>query len=252
MNRLVAALVVLLCAGAGPVMAQLKEGRMMRIVTRNLDPNIPKGHWAAEPVVEYRIGTTHMRVQEPPDVPGRIHALIINTEREVWMVNLFDRTYDHKALDGLAILRNPLLQDPEAPFKPIHKDLELGTEYDYLRSRRAVASKATQDGVTYDKLFLDAEGYQIILLSHEGEDRPHRLAIRKGSRMIKHLEYEAYEADLDPDYELFKPPTGLRKIELGGRTIQMPPEDVEEAPSKTPVPESMTDDSKPVIKWSGS
>lgn len=230
----------------------------MRIVTRNLDPNIPKGHWAAEPVVEHRIGTTHMRVQEPPDVPGRIHALIINTEREAWMVNLFDGTCDYKVLDGQAILRNPLLQDPKAPFKPVHAGLELGTEYDYLRSRKAVASTITQDGVTYDKLFLDADGYQIVLLSHQGGDRPYLLAIRRGSRMIKHVEYEAYEADLDPDYDLFKPPPGLRKIKLGGRTIQLPPEDARARDAqmgvlKTPPPGGeMAGESEPVTKRSGS
>lgn len=229
-------------------MAQLEEGRMMRIVTRNLDPRIPRGHWAAEPVVNYRVGYTHARTEEPPDRPGGIHGLIIMNSPDAWMINRFTNTAQHIVDPGPTTdIHMPLIASTgPKPYLESTERFELGTEYDFLREKGAEASKIQISGTDYDVLKLDIDGHTIVLLSHEGEQRPWRLSVRKGAEVILQTEYTAYETGLEPDEALFRPPAGTRVVEAKGR--EYTPQDPEPDDSAT----TLKDTAEPVIKWSGS
>jgi hypothetical protein len=190
---------------------------MTRIVMRDTSPDIPRTSFAAKPRTLYRIGETHGRVEEEPDPDRNIRGLLIVSEPKIWIINLRDKTGRFMIDPGPShVFRAPVIS-PEGPGQDQSlREFEYGREYEFLHLNHAIPSNETVDGITYDKLFLTIDGVTISLLSHAGEERPFRMTISKGQKLVLQVDYDFYRRDLEPQMTLFEPPRNIRIAELQG------------------------------------
>jgi len=198
--------------------AQLSSNKMMKIVTRCTAPDVPATSFGAQPKTLYRLGETYGRSEEVPDPNMRLHGLMVIAEPKVWMINLWDKTGRLIIDPGPTfVFRAPVLSPEQPNQQPSLRDFEFGTEYDFLRSHGAREEKVTLGEKTFDKLSLSLEGYTITLLSHQGTQRPYRVIVLKGDKIIDQYDYDEYTRDLEPQMDLFEPPRDVRIEEMAGQ-----------------------------------
>jgi hypothetical protein len=188
--------------------------KMTKIITRDTSPDVPRTSFAAKPKTLYRIDETCGRVEEELDPDHNTQNLIIVLEPKIWIINLWDKTGRFMIDPGPPyVFRAPVIP-PEGPGQeqPL-KDFEFGREYEFLHSNHAIHSNETLDGKSYDKLSLTIDGFTISLLSHAGEERPYRVTIVKGQKLVLQLDYDYYKRDLEPQMTLFEPPKNIQIIE---------------------------------------
>jgi hypothetical protein len=194
--------------------AQSASVKMTKIITRDTSPDVPRTSFAAKPKTLYRIGETYGRVEEELDPDHNIRGLIIVSEPKIWIINLWDKTGRFMIDPGPSyVFRAPVIP-PEAPGQeqPL-KDFEFGREYEFLHSNHAIHGKETLDGKSYDKLYLTIDGFTISLLSYTGEERPCRVTVIKGQKLVLQVDYDFYKRDLEPQMTLFEPPPNIKITE---------------------------------------
>jgi hypothetical protein len=194
--------------------AQSVSVKMTKIITRDTSPDVPTASFAAKPRTLYRIGETYGRVEEEPDPDNNIQSLIIVSEPKIWIINLWDKT-GRFMIDPAPshVFRAPVIS-PEVPGQeqPLN-DFEFGREYEFLLSNHAIHGNEDVDGKSYDKLYLTIGGFAISLLSHAGEERPYRVTIFKGQKLVLQVDYDYYKRDLEPKMTLFEPPQNIKITE---------------------------------------
>jgi len=214
---------ILLLLGAGlffahPVAAQPASDRMTMIVMRDTSPDVPATSFAAQPRTLYRIGDTYRRIEEAPDPERNARRLIIVSEPKIWIINLQDGTGRFMTDPGPShLFRAPVIPPGAAGREHPLRDFEYGREYEYLHANHADRDSETIDGKTYDRLSLTIEGFTISLLSHAGDERPYRMTVSMGQRLLQQIDYDSYQRDLEPRMSLFEPPQNARIAELQGQ-----------------------------------
>jgi len=114
------------------------------------------------------------------------------------------------------VFRAPVIT-PEGPGQEHSlREFEYGREYEFLHLNHAIPGNERIEGILYDKLSLTIDGFTILLLSHVGEERPHRLTVSKGQKLVQQVDYDFYRRDLEPQLTLFEPPRNIRIAELQG------------------------------------
>lgn len=207
-------LVCLLALVAVAAQAQLSSNTMMKIITRNVSPGIDPHSFGAQPKTLYRMGEKYGRSEELPDSGMKLHLLVVVSEPNVWMINLWDKTGKLIVDPGPTyVFRASIIPSEERGMKPPLGDFEFGTEYDFLRSNKAVQTRTIVQGKKYDCLRVTREGYDITLLSHIGTKTPYRVRVKRGERIVCEYEYDAYQKGLSPKIKLFKPPSDVKIIE---------------------------------------
>jgi hypothetical protein len=195
--------------------AQLATNTMMKIVTRDTSPDVPRASFASLPKTLYRIGQTYARLEEQPDPAQGIHGLIIVAEPKVWMINLFDHTGKMMTDPGPTyIFQASIIPPKDQDSKPVLADFEYGMEYEFLRKHGAASSQEKIDGTLYDKLSLVLDGYQIVLLSHQGQIKPFRVTVSQNDAILYQCDYDQYLTHLPPQMDLFQPPSQIRMAEM--------------------------------------
>lgn len=194
--------------------AQSGSVKMTKIITRDTSPDVPRISFAAKPRTLYRIGETYGRVEEELDPEHNIRSLIIVSEPKIWMINLLDKK-GRFMIDPSPpyVFRAPVIP-PEGPGQeqPL-KDFEYGREYEFLHSNHATHGKEILDGKSYDKLYLTIDDFTISLLSHAGEERPYRVTVIKGQKLVLQIDYDYYRRDLESQMTLFELPKNIQIIE---------------------------------------
>lgn len=197
--------------------AQSASDRMTMIVMRDTSPGVPAASFAAKPKTLYRIGEAYGRIEEAPDPERDFRGLIIVSEPKIWIINLRDSTGRFMIDPGPShVFRAPVIASDGTGLEHPLRDFEYGREYEYLHSNHAGRSSETVDGKSYDKLFLAIDGYTISLLSHAGEERPYRMSVSNGQKLMLQVDYDTYLRDLEPQMSLFEPPRNTRIAELQG------------------------------------
>lgn len=194
--------------------AQIEPVKMTKIITRDTSPDVPRTSFAAKPRTIYRVGATYGRVEEQPDPDHDLQGLIIVAEPKIWFINLMDKTGRFMMDPGPSyVFRAPVIP-PEGPGRKQRlKDFEYGREYEFLHSNHATRGREVLDGKPYDKLYLAIDGFKIALLSHSGEERPYRLTVTKGQKLVLQIDYDCYQRDLEPQMTLFEPPKNIQIVE---------------------------------------
>ncbi len=193
--------------------AQCASVKMTKIIIRDTSPDVPRTSFAAKPKTLYRIGETYGRVEEEPDPDRNIRRLIIVSEPKIWIINLMDKTGRLMIDPGPSyVFRAPVIPLEGLGQEQPLKDFEYGREYEFLHSHHATHGNEFLDGKPYDKLYLSIDGFAISLLSHAGEERPYRVTIIKGQKLVLQVDYEYYKRDLDPQMALFEPSKNIQII----------------------------------------
>jgi hypothetical protein len=194
--------------------AQSASVKMTKIITRDTSPDVPPTSFAAKPITLYRIGDAYGRIEEEPDPNQNIRGLIIVSEPKIWIINLRDKT-GRFMIDSEPpyVFRAPIIPSEGSDQEQPLKDFEYGREYEFLRSNHAIQGKENLNGKSYDKLYLTIDGFTVSLLSHAGEERPCRLTVIKGQKLMLQVDYDYYKRDLEPQMTLFEPPNNIKITE---------------------------------------
>ena len=152
--------------------ATCAPAKLVHIVTTNVTPGIVPGSFQAQPKTLYRIGNNKMRIEESPDKASAIHGLIVISEPDIWMINLYDNT-GHHILDS-----GPNL-DAVAPVISFHgvpakiTAMELGCEADYLTSNGIQPSGTEHIGSDNFTVYRISSGKDVLeLLDRQGTVTP--------------------------------------------------------------------------------
>jgi hypothetical protein len=182
---------------------------MIRLVTRDVSPDVPRGSFGARPKTLYRVGEKYGRMEEEPDAAEGIHGLIVVSEPRVWMVNLANMTGQRITDPGPSfVFRAPIIpQSSKGPPPPM---FELGLEYDFMKAHGAKPKKVVIGGKSQEALVARVEGYVITLAGDRAAERPSRVKVEQKGRTLIELDYVEYVRDLPPRMELFVPPPGVQ------------------------------------------
>lgn len=187
--------------------ADCTPAQMVRIVYANSAPGIDPSSFAAQPKTLYRSGAKYGRIEERPDVPHRVHGLMVVHEPDVWMVNLLAKAGQHIVDPGPTFFfRAPLITGAS----PFFSGMEFGCEAAYMKSVGAAApTQVTHEGrpaVSYEA----TQGTERIALLVDASTRhPLRARFTRGTTEVATVRYLEYRDDLPLDPGLFVRPVGI-------------------------------------------
>lgn len=205
---------IALCFIAFSAGAQLASNTMMKIITRDTTPDIPKDSFGAKPRTLYRMGETYGRSEEVPDPERKTHGLMVIAEPKVWVVNLWTKTGKLIIDPGPSYVFRASIIPSEGPNqKPPLYDFEFGREYEFLRGHKAAVSQEIVLGKSYDVLSISLDGYAVKLLSIPGKDQPFRVSVSKKEQVVCQHDYDEYKTGLPPKMDLFQPPATVEITE---------------------------------------
>ena len=194
--------------------AQSASVKMTKIITRDTSPDVPATSFVAKPRTLYRIGETYGRVEEVLGPGHNTQGLVIVSEPKIWIINPRDKTGRFMIDPGPScVFRAPVIPPGGSGQEQPLKDFEYGREYEFMQSNHATHGKEILDGKSYDKLCLTIGGFTVSLLSHAGEERPYRVTIIKGQKLVLQVDYDYYKRDLEPQMTLFEPPKNIQIVE---------------------------------------
>jgi hypothetical protein len=167
---------------------------MTRIVTRDVTPGLDPTSFGALPRTLYRVGTTHVRVEELPDPEDKVHLMIVRTGTDAWMVDRMNKTVKHhKDLPAKATV--PV-------FARAGADLELGHEIEWMKKNDVTPDKAGAYRVKRGDVLIE-------LIAKNGV--PHEIHFwDTAKKPLLFLRYDKYERNLPAKMELFQVPPGMQ------------------------------------------
>ncbi len=93
---LIAVMSALIVACVAPADAAIcAPKKLVHLVIVDITPGIPVTSFATKPKGVYRIGSDRLRTEEAADPSNGIHGLIVVSEPNIWMANLYDGTGKH-------------------------------------------------------------------------------------------------------------------------------------------------------------
>ncbi|MGH7178766.1 MAG: hypothetical protein ACREJC_15415 [Tepidisphaeraceae bacterium] len=181
--------------------------RMVKVVFRYESSKIKPDSYAAIPRTLYRWGVECGRLEEPPDVPRNLHALVIVQGRDCWMINLAARAGRHIIDPGPTFnFHASVFARAGAPESL--RALEFGREMDYIRERDLKPLGIVGIGdVKCEHYRVDAEGTDVTIYMRIDRNVPYMLRIRSPGDDYA-IRYDQWE-ELDAIPELFQPPSGI-------------------------------------------
>ena len=182
---------------------------MMKISTHLVEAASAGKSFASEPKTLWRAGTRYARIAEVPDPQNHIHGLMIISEPDAWMVNLFDKSGRHMVDSGPTFdVHVPIFEMPDEA-KTKLDELEFGSELEFFTKNEAkpsagepISGRATQ---RYDAV---VSGQRVSLWVDAKSKKPVRVSLVRGGEN-QTIEYLSYEDDLPFDASLFRPPAGV-------------------------------------------
>jgi hypothetical protein len=192
---------------------------MTKMVMRETGPDIPRDSFAAKPKTFYRVGAKLGRVEESlnPDTGLQLHVIVKHPD--VWMVNLADKTGRHvKDPDTNGVFRLPIVTLPGATdLNDLRKGPEMGHEVEYFKANGGKESgREKLDGTDCIKQELSVGEARVELWTTAAKGVPLQVRVTHKGNVIRVLRYETYATGLKPDTSLFKLPTGIKIVGVGG------------------------------------
>jgi len=187
---------------------------LIKVVFRTIEPPVPAESFAAKPKTLYRQGPTKGRVEEEPDPALKLHGLIISNEKDIWMINLWDKTGKHIIDPGPTYNFHASIVPPTEHNKPPKVDgFQIGYELSFMKGKgilskeanfmgeKALLYECTEDGLLL-KVYVSPTSFQ-----------PVGVSVEDGKKALTTLRYDEYLASAPPDDTLFVPPQGIRLFE---------------------------------------
>ncbi len=114
----------------------LAESGMLKVVFRCIIPGLPPDSFTAKPKILYCWGNTKSRLEEVPDPLMKLHLLMINNEKDHWMINLWDKTGKHHIDTGPHYHSYfPIAPLEGNDFQSL-KEFQIGQELAFMKARK--------------------------------------------------------------------------------------------------------------------
>jgi hypothetical protein len=182
---------------------------MTRIVSRSIGPEIQPGSFASKPKTLYIAGNSYSRTEEEPDPKEGIHGLLIASEPNVWMINLFEHAGRHIVDPGPTYIVHHRILEQEAATD--FDTLEFGKEVEFFRTHQTISLPAREiDGVRCNAAEFKKAPYLIVLYTRSDTHVPWQLEVHKEGKLSFGIRYLSYQMGLAFDPALFRPPSGIR------------------------------------------
>jgi hypothetical protein len=213
MRRLFQALApfaILYGIAAPALAAPCAPAKLVHIVVVDATPGIDAASFAAQPKNFYRIGSGKMRIEEGLDAANKIHGLIVTSEPDTWMVNLYDNTGKHIVDPGPTFNARALIFGLDGRFSA----LEFGCEADFISGNAPKAVRTEQiAGAAFDVYRVEDRSDAVEILERSGTSAPAFVRYYKDGKLAMVLRYDVYETGLSENPTLFTPPAGVRFTE---------------------------------------
>lgn len=209
---------IALVSAAAPAHAMTcAPSKLVRIVQTAVTPGIDPTSFGAQPRTYYRIGNNNLRIEEAPDTANGIHGLVIVSEPNIWMINLFDNTGQHIVDPGPTFNAvAPVIAIRGLPAKLA--DMQLGCEEDYLTTNAVKPTRTEHIGDADFTVYRIADGGDALeLLERRGTTTPAYARYYHQGKLNLALRYDVYETGLADDPSLFVPPGGIKMKEAAGQ-----------------------------------
>jgi hypothetical protein len=207
-------LVLLVGIVGGTLFGEDSPKKMTKIEVILQSPDAPPGSFATKPKIFYRAGTRYCRVEEVPDPDQGIHGLMIISEPDWWMVNLFSKTARHGVDPGptfncrLAIFANGAPQSLNDESKQIMQ-LEFGRELEFFKGKGATPKKGpvlqTKETTAY---VVTIGSTDLALFTYGTPERP--LAVSQKHNDKTDIYWYSGYGELDFDPRLFAKPESVK------------------------------------------
>ncbi len=197
-------LAALACAGRAAA-ATCAPPKLVRMVIANVSPGIDAASFNARPKVYYRIGSDKVRIEEALDAVNGIHAVIVVSEPNIWMANLYDGTGKHFVDPGPTFLAKAPVIAVEG-ISPKLLGLEFGCEADYIAANASKPVRSEQVGNDRFDVYRVEDGSDAVeILERPGSGIPSLVRYYHQNSVALVLRYDVYETGLPNDPALFAP-----------------------------------------------
>jgi hypothetical protein len=206
-------LTLVLALVAQVALADAPKPPMVKIVYRTMAPEVPADSFGAKPKTVYIAGDTYSRLEEEPDPEQHIHGLIITSEPDCWMINLFGRRGQHIVDPGPTFVTHQMiLFDREAPEE--FSRFEFGNELEFFNKHYAAPLEAKViDGQRCDASEYRQSPYRIVLYVRPDTHTPFQIDIFKDNKIKFSVRYLSYETGIPYIAALFQPPPDVAMTE---------------------------------------
>jgi len=196
------------------VSAECKFDKMLRVVYRNVTPDVDGTGFAGQPETTYRLGTQYGRTEEAPDLEQGIHALIAVSGPDSWMINLLTKKGQHLVDHGAPYqFHAPVFWSEGMPESL--RGLEFGCELAFMNANASDPPEPTV--VEGDKVLryeMVAGEYRVALFVGLKDRKPRAVVVTQGEKVVYGLRYDSWQDGLTPDLKLFRPPEGIKLEEV--------------------------------------
>lgn len=180
---------------------------MVKVVFRAEGQQIPPDSFAAKAKTLYIWKSTMGRVEEMPDLKNHLQGLIIANGKDIWQINLMDKTGRHIIDPGPTYdFYVPIIPPEKSSTTPPLRDFQIGRELAYMTSQKVVSKLVTKDSKSLILYQCVREGYELSFYVSTSTGAPTESDVYKNGKLISRLVYLEYKSALDPDPSLFQPP----------------------------------------------
>jgi hypothetical protein len=201
-------LTLLLVAIAADASADCAPDKMVKVVFREATPGIDKNSFAAKPKAIWRLGSQYGRLEEQTDSENGIHGLTIVNGRDVWVVDLLQKTGRH-SVDSASTsgFHAPMVAGEDIPGAV--SEMEFGCEFQYMRAK-AVKSEMVEIAGNKFRQYRATEGRFVLkLYAFPDRDIPFGFGVLKDGALLFYYQYMEYGTNLDIDPSMFARPGGI-------------------------------------------
>lgn len=205
--RLLLWLLILVLLNPMAAFAGCAPKKMVRITFRDATPGYEKGHFATLPKTLYRWGTHFARLEEQPDHENGVHALIVVSNRDTWMVNRVVKSGRHIVDKAVNFdFHAPLVGSHDSPFS----DFEFGCELAYMEERGVEPTMIEIADLNLLRYEYSIDTLTIQLMIELETGRPWAVGMVERDEIIYLLRYVDYQTGLEPDMALFTRPADIK------------------------------------------
>lgn len=186
---------------------------LVHIIVADVTPGLDPTTFAAQPKVYYRIGSDRMRVEEAVDAANGIHGILVVSEPNIWMANLYDGTGRHIVDPGPTFFaRAPVFGIQGLSGKLI--GLEFGCEADFIAANAPTPVRSEQIGNDTFDVYRVTDGSDAVeILERPGSGIPTFARYYQNNNLVMALRYLLYKTGLPNQPNLFTPPPNVRYVE---------------------------------------
>lgn len=185
------------------------QSGMTKVIIVDNSPNIPKGSFEKVPKTTYLVGSKFARVEEAYDPSMNLHALLIISEPDIWMVNLANKTGKHTIDPGPDFnIHIPVLSGSDK--ENLFGDFEIGHELDFFRKIKGFRTYSkTMGGEKFDSYSVERKNLMVVVYTRQHSDIPIFVFLFKGNNVISIIRYLEYKKGLPIDPKLFRAPSNI-------------------------------------------